>query len=140
MTATATTVIKEILQHGHTNADGSTKTPLFTLSNNRSDQGDIYIYRFDSLKGFPELKESKPVYQLAPGSTRGSRHCLDQESVKEAKFYSLIKPNALQGPVWVNPNPTLLTHPEHGDQILPPGTYYVTYQRKYSEELKRVQD
>ncbi len=136
----ATKVIEQILSHGKKNANAATQRPLFTGRNNRSDQGDIYIYRFDSLEDFPELEESAPVFQLAPGTTRGSRHCLDAASVRQAKFYRIKEANLLQGPVWVNPNETLLTHPEHGDQILPAGTYYVSYQRKYAEELRRVQD
>lgn len=138
--STATTVIQDILLHGQQNANDATQRPIFTAKNNRADQGDVYIYRFDSLDDFPELEATPPVLQLAPGTTRGSRHCLDAASVQQAQFYRIKDANALQGPVWVNPVETLLTHPEHGDQILPPGTYLVTYQRKYAEELRRVQD
>lgn len=106
-----------------------------------SAQGDVNITRFKSLDEFPELVETKlPGYQLAPGTSKGSRHILDASTVKNAKFYKLKQANVIQGPVWVNEEETLLTHPEHGNQIFEPGIYFVTYQTQYAEELKRLAD
>lgn len=105
-------------------------------------QGDINITRFKSLDEFPELVEVPYLvnHQLAPGNSKGSRHCLDPDSVKNAKFYKLAKPNAIQGPVFVNDQETLVTHPEHGNQILEPGIYFVTFQTQHAEELRRLAD
>jgi hypothetical protein len=140
ITRTASEVIEEILAHGLQHANDSARRPNLIANGAPSAQGDINIWKIDSLDDLPKLKESKPFYQLAPGNTRGSRHCLDADSVKDAKFFLLENPTALQGGVWVNEVETLVTHPEHGDQLLDPGIYFVTYQRQYAEELKRIAD
>jgi hypothetical protein len=137
---TASEVIQEILEHGMCHANDEARRPNLIANDRPSAQGDINIWKIDSLEDLPKLEECAPYYQLAPGTTRGSRHCLDQNSVKNATFYKLVNPNALQGGVWVNEEETLVTHPEHGDQILDPGIYFVTYQRQYAEELRRIAD
>lgn len=109
-------------------------------------QGDINITRLQSLEDLPKYKEVKPFSQLAPGTSKGSRHCIDLDTCFNsngeltAKFYNLITPNPIQGPVFENTQETLITHPEHGDQVLPPGLYFVSYQTQHAEELKRIQD
>lgn len=105
-----------------------------------TDQGDIRITRFKDLSEFPPLKEVAPFRQLAPGVNKGSRHCLAAETVTNAKFYNLENPNVIQGPVFYNPEETLITHPEHKHQILPPGWYFVSYQTLFADELKRLAD
>lgn len=140
ITRSASEVIEEILAHGLKHADDNAKRPVLVANGAPSAQGDINIWKIDSLDDLPKLKETKPFYQLAPGETRGSRHCLDEDSVKNATFYLLENPTALQGGVWTNEEETLVTHPEHGNQLLDPGTYFVTYQRQYAEELRRIAD
>jgi len=137
---TASEVIEEILAHGIQHANDSAQRPVLIANGAPSAQGDINIWKVDSLEDLPKVNESKPFFQLAPGNTRGSRHCLDADSVKNAKFYTLQNPTVLQGGVWVNEEDTLVTHPEHGDQVLDPGTYFVTYQRQHAEELRRIAD
>lgn len=140
ITRSASEVIEEILAHGLQHANDAAQRPVLIANGNPSAQGDINIWKVDSLDDLPSLEECKPFYQLAPGETRGSRHCLDEDSVKGATFYKLTKPTALQGGVWVNEAETLVTHPEHGNQLLDPGIYFVTYQRQYAEELRRIAD
>lgn len=139
-TLTASEVIQQILEHGRKNADANAKRPALISNANFSSQGDISIWKVEDLKDLPSLSPCEPFYQLAPGTSRGSRHCLDKDSVANAKFYKLDYPTALQGGVWCNEEETLVTHPEHGDQILDPGIYFVTYQRQYAEDLKRIAD
>ena len=107
----------------------------------RSDQGDVLIWRFDSLDQLPAVVESKePILKLAPGDSKGSRHILLDDSVKTAKFYNIKNPSPLQGPVWINEEETVLTHPEHNNQVFAPGCYFATYQLAHADEVRRVQD
>ena len=136
----AAEVIEEILAHGIQHANDSAQRPNLIANGAPSAQGDINIWKVDSLEDLPKLTPCDPVLQLAPGTSRGSRHCLDIDSIQNAKFYKVTRANALQGPVWVNEQETLVTHPEHGDQLLAPGIYFVTYQRQHAEELRRIAD
>lgn len=99
-------------------------------------QGDVYVWKRDKMP-----KGAKPVkceLQLAPGTTKGSRHCLD--SSDGVSMFAVPEADALQGP-WVRLEcERVITHPEHGDVICPAGVYEITYQRAYAEELRRVQD
>ena len=99
-------------------------------------QGDIYITRRDVVENRFVL--GSVDLQLAPGTTQGSRHCLD--SCEGVEMYRDRNGDALQGPLIRLFVERTITHPEHGDVVLPPGTYEVTYQRAYAEELRRVQD
>lgn len=139
-TLSATSVIKEILRHGQQFANDQAVNPTIADNDRPSAQGDINIWKVESLEDLGEVEPTEPVHQLAPGTSRGSRHCLDPQSVANAKFYRRAGANQLQGPIWVNETQTLVTHPEHGDQLLDPGTYFVTYQRQYAEDLRRMLD
>ena len=97
-------------------------------------QGDIYITKLGVVVG----KKSKVVLQLAPGTTKGSRHVLD--SPDGVSMYLIPNADALTGPVIETTCERTITHPEHGDVLLTPGVYGITYQRAYAEELRRVQD
>jgi hypothetical protein len=98
-------------------------------------QGDVYIFRRDKLpRG---AKATAVSLQLAPGDTKGSRHCLD--SSEGVEMYH-VNGDALQGPFLSLSSTRTITHPEHGHVICPPGVYEVTYQRAYAEELRRVRD
>ena len=79
-----------------------------------------------------------PSLQLAPGTTQGSRHCLD--SLNGVKVYQLKTPTPLDGPVLDLAEERSIPHPDHGHWILPPRAYNVTYQRHFAGELRRVQD
>jgi len=99
-------------------------------------QGDVYIWKRDKLP--MNVTKTKCVLQLAPGTTKGSRHCLD--SSDGATMFVVDDADALQGP-WLKLDcERTVTHPEHGDVVLPAGCYEITYQRAYADELRRVQD
>jgi hypothetical protein len=102
-------------------------------------QGDLYFMLIDSVPlGCVRIK--KPSSQLAPGTTQGSRHCLS--SIDGVECYSLKEPTVYDGPVLVVNQEVTVTHPEHGDWLLPCGIYAVTYQRTEDSEgrQRRVQD
>ncbi len=111
-------------------------------------QGDLYLVRL-----------SRPIHgrpfgsrQLAPGTTQGSRHIVvgdceihtvDQE-IATAELNQLVPATKGQqqliGPVVLASGPVTIEHPEHGHRTLPPGTYLVTYQRTWANEIRRVAD
>lgn len=100
-------------------------------------QGDIGIVRLD---GVPEgcKKIEAPSPQLAPGTTQGSRHCV--ESLDGLTLYSPADAGPLDGPVIDAPAGMRVNHPEHGDVSFRGGVYGVVYQRQHAKELQRVQD
>lgn len=101
-------------------------------------QGDVYIELLDKVPSDVKL-ENNPNLQVVPGNTKGSRHTLD--SVKGVKMYIINNSNELQGPILDITEERTLTHPEHGDIILPANRVYaITYQRAYADELKRAMD
>lgn len=76
--------------------------------------------------------------QLVPGNTQGSRHCLD--SLRGVTIYRPAKWDAesLQGPCLVLAQARTITHPTHGDVIIPAGrTVLCRYQREFDAEQKR---
>jgi hypothetical protein len=133
----ATTIIKEIHAHGLSIADDSTVRvdPEIGIP---VAQGDINLWLLPELPA--NVIEAAPDRQLAPGTTRGSRHCIKQFDMQHVKFYRLPKPNPLQGGIMVFEQETTIEHPEHGDQIWPTGIVAVTYQRRHAAEIKRSQD
>ena len=98
-------------------------------------QGDIYI----SKAPMAFVCAGKRVYsgQLAPGTTQGSRHCVDPDAVCVIQADTT---SPLQGPTLYAKEAFTITHPEHGHITLPPGYYQITYQRAYADEIRRVMD
>jgi hypothetical protein len=99
-------------------------------------QGDIKI---TFMAGVPDgATPGKQEAQLAPGTTKGSRHILD--SLEGVTCYDHPVKDVLQGPVLQLSQERTVTHPDHGHWVLPPGTFNITYQRAYAEERRRVND
>jgi hypothetical protein len=111
-------------------------------------QGDLYITCLDS-----EPPDGVPAgtRQLAPGTTRGSRHIVEGDCdvlrVPDAAAIAALRrvipgvaPRQFVGPVIRARGPVRLTHPEHGDRTLPgDACYLVTYQRSWSPLTMRRQ-
>lgn len=100
-------------------------------------QGDLYLVCIDKL---PEGKETKER-QLVPGTTQGSRHVLvgDATIVNKISFKGM--PEVLVGPAFHCNGEVTVSHPEHGDKILPEDTtWQCVYQQAYADEIRRVQD
>lgn len=100
-------------------------------------QGDIRITRLPSVPT-DCVKVKNPQAQLAIGNTQGSRHCL--RAMDGVTMYVLPDATVLDGPVIDATEGCAVDHPEHGNVILPPGVYAITYQRAYAQELRRTQD
>ena len=100
-------------------------------------QGDVYFTLIENIPSSAKLIE-KPSPQLAPGTTKGSRHIL--QSVSDVELYEPANKTVLQGPIMKVKKEVEVDHPEHGNWILPPGCYSINYQRARAEELKRLAD
>jgi hypothetical protein len=102
-------------------------------------QGDVYVMLLDELPS-DSVEQSKWDTQLAPGTTHGSRHILD--SKRGVSCYALPEATEFDGPVLLLKEERVLTHPEHGDWILSPGIYAISYQRTQDalDRQRRVQD
>lgn len=100
-------------------------------------QGDLYLIAIESLPTGKKTNER----QLVPGTTQGSRHVVEGnvEIVNEVRFRDI--PAVLVGPAFKCNSETTVTHPEHGDKILPADTVWqCVYQQAYADEIRRVQD
>jgi hypothetical protein len=95
-------------------------------------QGDVLIHKLAEPEGKPALVQ----LQLAPGTTKGSRHILSHDRVE----YFTRSNGALTGPCLRVTEPVTVTHPEHGDWLLGPGCYGITYERAFADELRRARD
>lgn len=99
-------------------------------------QGDVYVTKLEKCSS--SRKMDGVVLQVAPGNTKGSRHVLD--SAEGVEMFQPYDSSVLTGPQIRLTEERILTHPEHGDLVLPPGCYQITYQRAFADELKRVRD
>lgn len=104
-------------------------------------QGDLGLMVVESPpSGYAVVKNlSDADAKLVPGSTQGSRHCLD--SVVGVKMW---RPNdwgageSLGGPCFVADRPVMVLHPTHGPVSIPPGMMVLCgYQRELDAETKR---
>lgn len=106
-------------------------------------QGDLYLVCLES----PTKGEVIKDRQLAPGTTQGSRHIVEgdciirQGDVNAVRVLHSSVPEELIGPSIECKGDCPVTHPEHGDRVLPAGSNWgVVYQRQFAEEIRRVQD
>ena len=115
-------------------SDAPQRFPEAAIDGDYFRQGDVYIWKRDELpSGGRETKE----LQLVAGTTKGSRHILDSN---DGVRILQVQGDALQGP-WLHvTKERTITHPEHGDVVLPPGNYEITRQRMYAEELRAALD
>ena len=112
-------------------------THRFALVGDVVRQGDLYLIAIESLPNGKKTNER----QLVPGTTQGSRHVVEGnvEIVNEVQFKDI--PAVLVGPAFKCNSETTVTHPEHGDKILPADTVWqCVYQQAYADEIRRVQD
>ena len=100
-------------------------------------QGDVLIELIEKVPSKAK-KINKPNPQVAPGYTKGSRHILN--SLDGVTMYS-VNGTELDGPIIELKKECTLTHPEHGDVILPSNRiFFITFERQYDEEIRRQAD
>ena len=122
-------------------------------------QGDLYVVCVTGR--MPTQAKLTPTNerQLAPGTSQGSRHVLhgecnvatcatpaDAEAVI-ATIAKVLHPRPVElfppliGPIFTTEGQVELTHPEHGNRVLPAGETFVTvYQRAFADEVRRQLD
>lgn len=136
----AIATIQEIATHGIENAcDDTYIVPHDFPVGQYLPQGDINILR---LAKVPEnMVKTVPNAQLAPGTSRGSRHCIKAEDLQYCTFYSFLDANPLEGPVIEFDRDITIEHPEHRNFIWPAGSIVaIGYQRRHADEIRRSQD
>jgi hypothetical protein len=135
----ATELIQKIHAHGQQNAcDDTFIVPHDFPVGQYLPQGDINIFRLPAVpKGMVQVEKQA---QLAPGTSRGSRHCIKAEDLEHCKFFAFLDANPLEGPVIVMDAPTTIEHPEHRDYVWPAGVVVIGYQRRLADEIRRSQD
>ncbi len=135
---TATQVFEQIQQHAESNKSDRT-IYIAPEIGQYTPQGDVNFLVLDKLPA--DAIASKPERQLAPGTTRGSRHCIADRCMKTTDFYQHRNPNPLQGAILVAKSELEIEHPEHANLVFPAGTILaVGFQRQYADELKRAVD
>lgn len=143
---TNTASIQEILEFGKKVARGDLQVvPTGLQAGALISQGDI---NFTKLPGIPKnvtsyrtaVEKAAIDLQLAEGNTKGSRHIL--RDLDNANLHVLKNPNSLQGRGYIIEvlGETIVEHPEHGDLLFRDGTWIVTHQRAYAEDLRRAAD
>lgn len=118
-------------------SDDQQTFPVAAIDGDHFRQGDIYIWKRDSIPA-SAIKAKKKDAQLAPGTSKGSRHILD--SLEGVEVFQIDSSDPLQGPFLKTGQERVVTHPEHGNVLLPAGCYEITYQLAYAEERRRVED
>ncbi len=129
MTITSTESVRRIQAHAESiKCDKPQTFPEAASIGDVFRQGDIYVQLTDKI---PELARiiAPQTPQLVPDSSKGSRHILD--SLSGVTLYKKNSGNAITGPIIHLTEQRTIIHPEHGDVILPPGIYAITYQRSY---------
>lgn len=135
----AVQVFEQLQQHAIAHSDDSAIAIPHLNPGQWVAQGDV---NFIALESVPKSAiAAQPISQLAPGNTRGSRHCIAIADMAKVEFWKLPYPNELQGLILKFNGDVRIEHPEHGDQIWYKGAIVlVSFQRKYDEELRRVAD
>lgn len=101
-------------------------------------QGDVAILALAKRPtGWREI-EMPPNGQIAPGNTKGARHCLATESQAVVKIYRIDDGDRLSDLGIVAKAPWTLEHPEHAWVTFPAGVYRVLHQQ--NEQRERVLD
>ncbi len=110
-------------------------------------QGDVYVVMVDKKEDLYGVHKSlnkcgkgerTAERQLAPGTTKGSRHIAEGPM---SIFAPAKDASALEGPYIEATGEWTLTHPEHADHQMPAGNFCIVYQRDFAaEEIRRVAD
>ena len=136
---TAVQAFEAITAHASKNSDDSTREILKPKPGDLYAQGDVNFLVLAEIP--PQAKPTAPVRQLAPGTTRGSRHCIAEADVGGVEFFAFADPQPLEGPVLKFNRQTRIEHPEHGDHLYAAGTIVaIGYQRRHADEVRRIQD
>lgn len=97
-------------------------------------QGDVGILRLSAL---PEGAEAIPMPdggQVAPGTSKGSRHCISQADHAHIQMYRVSDGDRLSDLALVAEKPWTMEHPEHGWATCPAGPYRLLHEQNEARE------
>jgi len=99
-------------------------------------QGDIVLKMIEALPSSAvQVPWEHGDRQIAPGTSRGSRHCIPSRFQGYVRFFSINDGNPLSDLVITAEVPFDLVHPEHADHVgYPPGIYRVKHQQNAQRE------
>jgi hypothetical protein len=103
-----------------------------TIAGKWCHQGDVY---FERLSRKPAKLKAIANRQLAPGTTQGARHIVEEGPelfVREGNTDPLV------GPVIVSKERFLVNHPEHAALSLPAGVYDCRFQKDENQEERHA--
>lgn len=103
-------------------------------------QGDLGLTLIDAVpSGYVKIEQvTHNDLKLVPGTTQGSRHCLDS-----ARGVTMYRPenwpnSGMLGPVFVATEDRVVEHPTHGNVTIPAGMMIqCTYQREWDAEQRQ---
>jgi hypothetical protein len=101
-------------------------------------QGDVDLVRitdadFEALRA-QQVGSPDGVFQLAPGTSQGSRHTVRLSASVQA--WSRKDPGIFDGPLIRATDRFVVEHPEHADWSLPGGCYRIDYQEDRASRLR----
>jgi hypothetical protein len=100
-------------------------------------QGDLALTICGSKPNGYELAQN-PIKQLVPGTTQGSKHCVDNLENVEIYLPKNWNEESLEGPWLMTKQETTILHPVHGPVTIPAGMgVNCTYQREWDREQQR---
>ena len=92
--------------------------------------GDLGLLMLAELPSGAVLIEKPEGGQLAPGNSKGSRHCIPERFLDSIEFYAINDGDRLSDLILVASEPFDLTHPEHADHLgYPAAIYRVRHQQ-----------
>jgi hypothetical protein len=101
-------------------------------------QGDVGVLRLDGLPPHTEVMKRPQNGQIAPGTNKGSRHCVD-EMEATVTYYRVNDGDMLSDIAIESDGPWALRHPEHADcTFMEAGTYRFLHQQ--NEAYERIRD
>lgn len=105
-------------------------------------QGDIFLFaKSDVPPGYrPVERPTESDWQLAIGTTQGSRHVVSAKCRGTVRLYRPLSSGEFTGPCLECPEGVVVEHPEHGWLDMGPGVYAVGYQQVFAEVARRVAD
>lgn len=131
-------------------ADGNTKGSRHCLAHGNG----VTVYKpvvMNSREMYKDLAAQYGIDQDTKdiaSAVRGARWAAERAARQNKQEFTLVTDDAVNemlgfaGPIVVLEQENTITHPEHGDWVLPPGTYRITYQRTLTREntVTRVLD
>lgn len=101
-------------------------------------QGDVGVAALERLPQGATQEAMPPTGQVAPGTSKGSRHCIARQDHRHVTVYRLSDGDPLSDLCLIAKEKWTLEHPDHGNVTFPSGCYRIHHQQ--NETFERVRD